>query len=99
MRGDELDGGGEHRGIVRIADHWENIGNDIGRQHEVGERADEDGLYLERRLPIERAIIRGNQIFGERQLRREAPKLAPKSAPDLLLVGRETARQRFGVRP
>ena len=94
-----LIGGGEHRGIVGVADHREIIGNDIGRQHEISERADEDGLHLERRLPIERAIMRGNQIFDERQLRREAPQLAPKSAPHFLLVGGETARQRFGVNP
>jgi hypothetical protein len=40
-----------------------------------------------------------NQIFREGQMRCEALELAPKSEPDAVLVGGETAAQGFSVRP
>ena len=99
MRGDELDGGGEHGGIIAIADDRQDVGNRVRRQHEVSKRANERRLHAQRGLAIERAIMGGEQIFRERQARREPPQLLPEAAPDFRFVGSDPPRQRRGVRP
>ena len=84
----QLDRGRQHRGIVGEADQWQHIGNDVDRQHEIGERAEERGLHMRRRVAVERAIIGGEQILDERQHRRDPLGLDPELRPQRLLVAR-----------
>ena len=62
------DRGGEHRGIVGEAEHRQHVRNEIERQDEIGDRAEQRRLHMARRLPVERAVIGREQILGERQL-------------------------------
>ena len=95
----EFDRGRKHRGIVGVADHRQHVGNEVGGEHEIGERANERGLHMDRRLAIERAIMGGDQIFRERQPRRKPTQLLPEIAPQSGFVSGNTARQRFDIRP
>jgi len=44
---------------------------------------------MARRLPVERAVIGGEQIFGERQMRDDALQLAPEAAAHAFTIFRE----------
>jgi hypothetical protein len=68
-------------------------------QDEVGERPDERCFHVARRQSVEGAIVGGDQIFREGQLRDQLPQLAPEAAPDLFLVGSEATDQRLGIPP
>ena len=61
----------------------------VERQHEIGKRADQRGLHLQRRIAVERAVIGGEQVLGERQPRGDTSHLLPEAAPHRVLVARE----------
>src|SRR5262249_1720612 len=48
------------------------------------------GLHLQRRRAIERAVVGGEEVFGERNPRRHLPELAPEAATHTRLVARDT---------
>src|SRR5258705_1092473 len=77
---------GQHRRVIRIAKNRQDVGNEIDRQNEIGERAEERGFHLDRRGAVEGAVIGGEEIFGERQTSRDALGLAPEPAPHPRLV-------------
>jgi hypothetical protein len=54
---------------------------------------------MQRRLPVERAIVRGNQILGKGQPRRQCAQLLPEAPFERLFVFGQTLRQRFGLCP
>ena len=82
----------QYGGIVGKAKKRQHVGHKVERQHEIGERADQRGLHLQRRVAIEGAIIGGEQILGERQAGTDTAYLAPEAAAYRLLVAREFAR-------
>ena len=55
-------------------------------QDEIGERAHERRLHLQRRRVVEGAVIGGEQILREGQPRRHPRGFAPEVAPHALLV-------------
>ena len=65
----QVDGGRQYGSIVSKAEDRQNIRNNVRRQHKVGERSDQRGLHRQRRAAIERAVIGGKQILGERKRR------------------------------
>src|SRR5204863_437129 len=75
---DHADRGGEHGCIVGEAEHRQHVGHEVERQDEIGKRAQERDLDMPRRLAVERAIIGGEQIFGEGQLRHHLFELDPE---------------------
>src|SRR5580704_11216394 len=99
VRIDDLDRAGEHGRVVDEADHRNVVGNQIRRQDEISDGAEQHRFDMQRRLPVERAIISGEQICRERQVGHRAFELAPKIALQLLLVADHAARQRCDVRP
>ena len=86
VAGDQLDCGRQHGGIVGEADHRQHVGNGVERQNEIGERADQRRLHRQRRLAVEGAVIGREQILGERNLRGDAPYLAPEIAAQRAVV-------------
>src|ERR1043166_6337637 len=90
MRGNQTNGGREPRRVVGEADHRQHVGNGVERQHEIGERADERCLHLERRVAVEGAVVGGEQILDEGQAGAEALHLDPEAATDRVLVARGT---------
>jgi len=74
---DQPDGGGEQRRVIGVTDDGKHIGDHVGRQHKVGQRPDQRGFHMHRGLSVERTIVRGDQILGERQPRRERVQLSP----------------------
>lgn len=52
----------------------------------VGERREQDEPHMVRRVAVERAVIRGHQIRGERDQHRDAFELPPEAPADVSLV-------------
>jgi hypothetical protein len=73
-------------GIVAVAQHRQHVGNEVERQDEIGERAKERSLHVRRRGAIERAIVGGEKIFGERKRSGDAFGLCLEFAPQALRV-------------
>src|ERR1051326_3018259 len=77
---DELGRGGDRGGIVGQADDRQHVGYQIERIDEVGERGYQRNPHIGRRLTVERAVVDGENLLGERGLGREAAELAPEIA-------------------
>ena len=86
---DQPDRGGEHGGIIGEAEHRQHVRNEIERQDEIGDRAEQRRLHMARRLLVERAIIGREQILGERQLRHHALELDPEAPAHAFAVFRQ----------
>ena len=50
MAGDHADGGGEHGGVIGEAEHRHHVGDEVERQDEIGDRAQQRDLDMARRL-------------------------------------------------
>ncbi len=99
VRIDDLDRAGKHGRVVDKSDHRDVVGNQIRRQDEISDGPEQHRFDMQRRLPVECAIISGEQICRERQVGHRTFELAPKIALQLLLVADHAARQRCDVRP
>jgi hypothetical protein len=58
---DEFDRGGQHGGVIGLAEHRHNVWNDVKWRHKIRERADQRHLHFVRRLAIKGAVI-GSEI-------------------------------------
>ena len=74
----QIDGGRQHGSVIGKAEHRQDVGNNVGRQHEIGERADQRGLHRQRRTAVECTVVGGDQILGERDRGRDAARFTPK---------------------
>src|SRR6516225_8117709 len=86
VRSDHPDRGEQNGGIVGETEQRQEIGNEVERQDKICKRKHERRFYLQRRCPIEGAIIRGQQILGKRKPRGQALDLGPELAAHVLLV-------------
>ena len=89
LLGDQPDRGGEHRRIIGEAEHRHHVGDEIERQDEIGDRAEQRDLHMARRLLVEGAVIGREQILGERQFGRHPLQLDPETPAHALAVLRE----------
>src|SRR3954453_8797889 len=89
VAGNHADRGGEHGGVIGEAENRHHVGDEIERQDEIGNRAEQRGLDMARRLPVERAVIGREQILRERQMRGDTLQLAPEAAAHALTIFRE----------
>src|SRR6185312_13637524 len=65
---DQANRGGENGGIIGKAEYGHHVRNEIERQDEIGERAEQRGLDVARGLFVERAVIGRKQVFREGKL-------------------------------
>src|SRR3954464_5459304 len=89
VAGNHADRGGEYGGVIGEAEDRHHVGNEIKRQDEIGDRPEQRRLDMARRLPVEGAVIGGEQILRERQLRGDTLQLAPEAAAHALTIFRE----------
>jgi hypothetical protein len=94
---------GEDRSVVGEADAHEQVRHGICRQDEVGDRSEQDGAHPRRRRAVHGAVVAGEQVLGERDLRHHAPELGPEPAlvrrpvGDRQMVHRHLAARFHGV--
>src|SRR5690242_20749429 len=62
------------------------IGDQIERIDEVGKRGDQRDPHIGRRPTIERAVIDGERLLGERGVGHDTAELAPKMAQHAFFV-------------
>ena len=86
---DQPDRGGEHRGIIGEAEHRQHVRDEIERQDEIGDGAEQRRLDMARRLLVERAIIGRQQILGERQPGHHPLQLDPEAPAHAFAVFRQ----------
>ncbi len=86
---DQPDRGGEDGGIVGEAEHRQHVRNEIERQDEIGDSAQERRLHVARRLLVERAVIRRQQILGEGKLRHDPLEFDPEAPAHAFAVFRQ----------
>lgn len=65
MRADNPERGGQHRSVIGKPKRGDHIRHGISRHHEIGQRAQEDGLGLARGFRVDGGVIGGGQIVGE----------------------------------
>ena len=80
MAADRGDRGGDHRGVVGEAERRQQIRDHVGRQDEIGDRAEQYAAHVGGRVAIHGAEVGREQILHERHLRDHAPQLAPEPA-------------------
>src|SRR5215471_13539637 len=80
MNGNQPNRGSQHGGIVGEADERQHVGNEVERQHEIRQRAEQGDLNPARGVTIEGAEIGCDQILGKRKPRGEPPELWPEFA-------------------
>ena len=89
VAGDHADRGREYRGVVGEAEHRQHVRDEIERQDEIGDGAEQRRLHMARRLPVERAIIGREQILGEGQLCHHPLQLDPEAPAHAVAVLRQ----------
>lgn len=82
VRGHRLDRGVEHRGVVGEAGERDDVGDHVGGQHEVAQRAEQDRLGLERRLGVAGDVVAGDRVLEEGHLAQGALDLRPEAGLD-----------------
>ena len=76
----------QHQRVVGEAEHRQDVGHHIYRQHEIGERTQQRRLHLQRRLTVEGGVVGGEQVLRERQPGGDALQLRPEAAAHARLV-------------
>ena len=86
MGGDELQGCGQHGGVIRKAEHRHDVGQAVERHDKIGERGEQDEPHVMRRAPVDRAIEGGDEIGREGDQRQNPFQLAPEATANRGLV-------------
>ena len=89
LAGDEADRHGQHRCIVGEAEAGDEIGNDVGGHHEIGQRRKQNAFDAAGRRRIDGAEIGRRRVFGEGDAAGEFGKLLPEAALDRAPVLRD----------
>jgi hypothetical protein len=90
----------QHGGIIGEAEQRHKVGQEIDRHDEVSERCQQRAAHAQRRVAVERAVIGGDRVFRERDLRGHGFHLGPElfaHARSIALAGAEPAEESVRV--
>jgi hypothetical protein len=88
MSGNQPNRGRQHRGVIGESYDRKHVRNEIERQYEIRQRADQGDPNPAGRGAIEGAEIGGDQILGKRKSCGESPKFRPEFASNPRLIAR-----------
>src|SRR3546814_6413885 len=80
VAGHQADGGEEHCGIIGEAEAGDEVGHQVARHHEIGERGKQHRLHAARRLRVEGGVVGADRVLEERHPPNAAFQLGPEAA-------------------
>ena len=76
----------KHGGIVGVSKRQDEIGNRVGRRHEIGDRAEQCRLDPAGRPAVGRAVEGGERLLGERDPAQHALQIGEEALAQAILV-------------
>jgi hypothetical protein len=94
LTSDHANGGRQYGCVIGEAEHRQKVRHEVEWQDEIGKRAEQRHLHMQRRGAVEGAVIGGQQLFGERQMRRHTLELAPEVGAHAIAIPGKLLRRR-----